>query len=366
MDANGAEVTTMAPTSTPDPRPLVALTMGDPAGIGPEIAARALSDPGLRSAARCVVYGDARVMERAAALVGAGTRVRALRGPGDAASADPDCIAVMDLANADPASYSAGKVSAACGRASWEYVEAAAKAALAGRVDAVATAPINKEAISAAKVPYIGHTEMLAGVAGVDDPLTMFETLGLRVFFLTRHVSLRRACDLVTKARLVDYLVRCRAALADLGLRGAIAVAGLNPHCGEHGLFGDDEGREIEPAIAEARARGIEAAGPVGADSVFHLARIGRYAAVLSLYHDQGHIACKTLDFERTVSLTLGLPFLRTSVDHGTAFDVAWTGAASATSMVEAGLSAARYAIPYRRARAAPDVGGLTRPPLPV
>jgi len=313
-----------------DLRPVVALTMGDPAGIGPEIVARALADPGIAAAARCRVFGDARVLERAAALVGAGE------------------MEVVDLGNADPAAFQAGRVSALCGRASWEYVQAAAKAALAGEADAMATAPVHKEAIAAAGVPYVGHTEMLAAVTGVEDPLTMFQSFGLRVFFLSRHVSLRAACDLVTRERIANHLERCAAELARLGVRGEIAVAGLNPHCGEHGLFGDEEGREIEPAVAEARARGLAVAGPIGADSVFHLARAGRYAAVLSLYHDQGHIACKTLDFERTVSLTLGLPFLRTSVDHGTAFDIAWTGKASAVSMVEAIGTAARYARAYR------------------
>ena len=313
-----------------DSRPLVALTMGDPAGIGPEVVVRAVADSSVAAVARTLVFGDARVLRRAAALTGAGA------------------IQVVDLANADPAAFETGKVSALCGRASWEYVQAAARAALAGEVDAVATAPINKESIAAANVPHTGHTEMLAALAGVEDPLTMFETRGLRVFFLTRHLSLRAACGLVTRSRIVDCLGRCAAALSRLGLRGPIAVAGLNPHCGEHGLFGDEEVREIEPAIAEARARGLEVQGPIGADSVFHLARTGRYAAVLSLYHDQGHIACKTLDFERTVSLTLGLPFLRTSVDHGTAFDIAWTGKASAVSMIEAIGAAARYARPYR------------------
>jgi 4-hydroxythreonine-4-phosphate dehydrogenase len=177
----------------------------------------------------------------------------------------------------------------------------------------------------------------------------MFETLGLRVFFLTRHVPLRQACELVTRPRLLDCLQRCTRALTHLGLQGTIAVAGLNPHCGEHGLFGHEEEREIRPALEEARALGLAVEGPLGADSVFHLARTGRYAAVLSLYHDQGHIACKTLDFERTVSLTLGLPFLRTSVDHGTAFDIAWKGKASAVSMSEAILAAARYAASYLR-----------------
>jgi 4-hydroxythreonine-4-phosphate dehydrogenase len=321
-----------------DTRPVVAVTMGDPAGIGPEICAKALADESVRRAARCVVYGDGRVLRKAAALAGVE--------PLDAPLSSGDAR-VVDLANADPAGFAPGEVSALCGRAAWEYVEAAARAALAREVAAVVTAPINKESVRAAKVPHIGHTEMLGALSGAADPLTMFETLGLRVFFLTRHVSLKEACGLVTKARLLDYLERCSVALAALGVGGELAVAGLNPHCGEHGLFGDEEGREIEPAIAEARSRGVSVSGPIGADSVFHQAKIGRYAAVLSLYHDQGHIACKTLDFERTVSLTLGLPFLRTSVDHGTAFDIAWKkGDASAVGMVEAILAAARYSRP--------------------
>jgi 4-hydroxythreonine-4-phosphate dehydrogenase len=325
----------------------MAIAMGDPAGIGPEIVARVLADPGVAAGARCVLFGDARVMERALALSGGAIGIRAIRAPREAEAGARE-IQLVDLANADPAAFSAGKVSAVCGRAAWEYVEASARAALAGEVDAVVTAPLNKESIAAAGVPHLGHTEMLAALCQVSNPLTMFETLGLRVFFLTRHVALRRACELVTRRRLVDCLQLCSAALSRLGLQGTIAVAGLNPHCGEHGLFGEEEGREIEPAIAEARSLGLAVEGPVGADSVFHLARMGRYAAVLSLYHDQGHIACKTLDFERTVSLTLGLPFLRTSVDHGTAFDIAWQGKASAVSMSEAIAAAARYGKFYR------------------
>lgn len=318
-----------------DARPIVAITMGDPAGVGPEICASSLADAAVRRAARCVLYGDQRVFTNAAYLVGAADALAEARDSGD--------LRIVDLANADPKAYRPGEVSALCGRAAWEYVEAATRAVLAGESRALVTAPINKESVRAAGVPHIGHTEMLGALSGIADPLTMFETLGLRVFFLTRHVSLKKACDLVTKERLLDYIERCSAALGGLGVTGELAVAGLNPHCGEHGLFGDEEGREIEPAIAEARARGLAVSGPVGADSVFHQAKIGRYAAVLSLYHDQGHIACKTLDFERTVSLTLGLPFLRTSVDHGTAFDIAWRGKASAVGMVEAILAAARY-----------------------
>jgi 4-hydroxythreonine-4-phosphate dehydrogenase len=317
-------------------RPLVAVSMGDPAGVGPEICAAAIADPRVRLEARCVVYGDARALGAAARVMGVEEGLDAALGAGDAR--------IVDLGNADPAAFEPGKVSALCGRAAWEYVDGAARSALVGETAAMVTAPINKESIRAAGVPHVGHTEMLGAIAGVDDPLTMFETGSLRVFFLTRHVSLRAACDLVTRSRLEDYIARCSAALSGLGLGGELAVAGLNPHCGEHGLFGDEEGREIEPAIRSARERGIAVAGPIGADSVFHQAKIGRYAAVLSLYHDQGHIACKTLDFERTISLTLGLPFLRSSVDHGTAFDIAWKGRASAVGMVEAILAAAKYA----------------------
>jgi 4-hydroxythreonine-4-phosphate dehydrogenase len=172
----------------------------------------------------------------------------------------------------------------------------------------------------------------------------MFETLSLRVFFLTRHVPLHRACDMVTEERVYDYLVRCSAAMkSQLGTgEPLIAVAALNPHGGEHGMFGDEEDC-IPPAIERAKRDGVRAVGPVSADSVFHLAKIGKFDAVLSLYHDQGHIACKTLDFARTISLTLQLPFLRTSVDHGTAFDIAGTGTANPLSMIEAIRVAAKY-----------------------
>ncbi len=326
-----------------DRRPIIAASMGDPAGIGPEICARAFAESAVRGSSRPVLYGDARVMRKAVELTGSGLEVRVLSDPSEA-SGEGRFLEMVDLANADPSAFRPGEVSALCGKAAWEYVDAAGRAALGRKAAALATAPINKESIAAAKVPFIGHTEMLGAVSGVADPLTMFETLGLRVFFLTRHVSLKRACELVTKDRLVDYIERCSDALAQLGLSGPLAVAGLNPHCGEHGLFGDEEGGEIEPAIAEAARRGLKVAGPIGADSVFHQAKCGRYAAVLSLYHDQGHIACKTLDFDRTVSLTLGMSFLRTSVDHGTAFDIAWKGEASAVSMVEALLAAGRYA----------------------
>jgi 4-hydroxythreonine-4-phosphate dehydrogenase len=242
-----------------------------------------------------------------------------------------------------------GAVQRMGGRAAFDYLERAVGLALSGKVDAVTTAPINKESLRAAKVDFIGHTEILAALTRVEEPLTMFQVRALRVFFLSRHVSLRQACDLVTGERVLEAIRRCSEALRQLGVvEGTLAVAGLNPHCGEHGLFGDEEAREIEPAVREAQRLGHRVAGPVPADSVFHQALQGRYSAVLALYHDQGHIAAKTVDFERTVSVTLGLPFLRTSVDHGTAFDIAGTGKASAVSMKEAILAAADY---VRRSR---------------
>ena len=172
----------------------------------------------------------------------------------------------------------------------------------------------------------------------------MFQVRNLRIFFLTRHVSLRQACDMVKKERIKDYVKRCRAMLKSLGVEaGTMAVAGLNPHSGEHGLFGSEEVTEVAPAVRELAEGGLPVCGPVGADSVFHLALQGKFNSVLSLYHDQGHIAAKTLDFERTVSITGGMSILRTSVDHGTAFDIAGTGQASAVSMIEAIRLAALY-----------------------
>lgn len=290
-------------------KPRIGITTGDPAGIGPEIVAKTIMDPEILEICVPVVFG------------------------------------MTDPAEIAAAGIEYGKVSAAGGQAAFDAIEQAVKAAMRGEIDALATAPLNKESLNAARIPYIGHTEILAGLTGSNDPLTLFETLTLRSFFMTRHVSLRTACDLVTEERVYRTLVRCGRAMKEkLGIADPlIAVAGLNPHCGEHGLFGNEESC-IPPAIERARIEGIRAVGPIGADSVFHLAKIGRFDAVLSLYHDQGHIACKTLDFERTISLTLGLPFLRTSVDHGTAFDIAGKGLASPVSMIEAVKVAAKYA----------------------
>ncbi|HWR62299.1 MAG TPA: 4-hydroxythreonine-4-phosphate dehydrogenase PdxA, partial [Clostridia bacterium] len=257
---------------------------------------------------------------------------------------------LVDLKNVDIDKLEIGKIQAMSGKAAFEYINMAARLALHKSIDAIATAPINKESLKAASVPYIGHTEILEGLTKTKNPLTMFQVRDLRVFFLSRHVALKKACELVTEGSLFEFILRCKAALEVLGVYNPkIAVAGLNPHSGEHGLFGYEEVDEIEPAIKKAGDAGVDVVGPVPADSVFYLGLKGKYDAVLSLYHDQGHIATKMVDFERTISITNNLPFLRTSVDHGTAFDIAGKGIAGEVSMLEAIRLAALYAPAFEK-----------------
>ena len=330
-------------------RPFIGIPMGDPAGIGPEIVLKALKNHSLYTSCKPVVIGSLAVLERMENILQTGCRFQTVREPAEG-SYEPGTVNLIDLNNVDAQQLKYGAIQAGAGRAAYEYIVCTSQLAMSGKLAAIATTPINKEAIKAAGIRQPGHTEILADLTGTHDPLTMFQVHSLRVFFLSRHVSLRKACDMVTKERLADYIERCSKALDMLGLPGAtLAVAGLNPHNGEHGLFGDEEVREVEPAIQEAASKGIPVAGPVPADSVFHQALHGKYGAVLSLYHDQGHIATKTLDFERTISLTLGMPFLRTSVDHGTAFDIAGKGIAGSVSMEEAIRLAAEYGPSYKR-----------------
>jgi 4-hydroxythreonine-4-phosphate dehydrogenase len=324
--------------------------MGDPAGVGPEIVAAAIDDPVVAGEA-VVVVGSEAALRRAAEIMKVPVGIHRLDGAGSIrAQARPGMLNLVAVDDSALAGFEFGKVQAACGRVAYDCIEKAVSLTMAGEVDAVATTPINKEALKAAGVPFIGHTEIFAAQTKTADPLTMFQVHDLRVFFLTRHLSLIEACRKVTQARLVDYIGRCILALRQLGIDNAsLAVAGLNPHCGEHGLFGDEEVREVEPAVAEAKAAGFNVVGPRPADSVFHFAAQGAWDAVLSLYHDQGHIATKMLDFHRTISLTLGMPILRTSVDHGTAFDIAGSGRVNPVSMVEAIRLAALYAPNFRR-----------------
>ncbi|MBF1319248.1 4-hydroxythreonine-4-phosphate dehydrogenase PdxA [Mogibacterium diversum] len=325
-------------------KPIIAVTMGDPAGIGPEIVAKSIADKATYDVARCIVIGDKKVMEKAIKIVGADLKVNVVESPADG-DYSYGVLNMIDLDNIDMSRFEYGKINAMCGQAAFDYIKKSIEITMDKQADAVATTPINKESLHAAEVDFIGHTEIFGALTGTADPLTMFETNGLRVFFLTRHKSLRDMLDDIKKDRIIDYVERCTDALIRLGVKeGTMAVAGLNPHSGEHGLFGWEEVKEIAPAVEELKERGFNVAGPVPADSVFHQAAQGRFNSVLSLYHDQGHIATKTLDFDRTISITNGMPILRTSVDHGTAFDIAGKGIAGAVSMEEAIRLAAKYA----------------------
>ncbi|MFA6110040.1 MAG: 4-hydroxythreonine-4-phosphate dehydrogenase PdxA [Candidatus Latescibacterota bacterium] len=323
-------------------RPKVGVTVGDPAGIGPEIVVKAVADPGLHEQARILVFADRAVLEQALATLAMPLELN----PGTVSGEGRFCPGVLDYVEAGILSAPpvAGRVSAAGGRAGYGYLEQGIAAALAGAVDSLATAPLNKESLQAAGVPFIDHTAVLAARAAQDTPMTLFAVRDLRIFFLTRHLSLAQVPGAITGPGLLEAIPRCERYLEQLGIeRPTVAVAALNPHGGEQGLFGREEVEIIAPAIAQARQRGCRVVGPIPADAVFHQCLEGRYQGVLALYHDQGHIAAKTVDFHGTVSLTMGLAFLRTSVDHGTAFDIAGQGVADPRGMIAAIQAAARY-----------------------
>lgn len=325
--------------------PILAVTLGDPAGIGPEIAALTLADPPTEPSAQGLAVGDARILRRAVADRRLDVDVHPVSVVGDAAF-ESGTIDIVDTGTLDhdPA-Y--GEVDADAGRAAIAAIERAARLALDGEVAAVVTAPINKEAIWAAGSEHLGHTEMLGELTGAQRPETMFVVRGLKIFFTTRHLSLREALDQISTATVRDAIDHACTALGVLGHdRPTLAVAALNPHGGEGGSFGREEIDAIAPACDAARADGRDVVGPVPADAVFHQGVQGRYDAVLCHFHDQGHIAAKTLDFDGAVSVTMGLPIIRSSVDHGTAFDIAGTGAASAETMKAAYAAGARFA-PY-------------------
>ena len=325
-------------------KPTVAITMGDPAGIGPEILLKAMLDP-VADDTNCVAVGDCATLRKAAELLKIPVEICCISSP-NGGKYRSGKLNLIDMKNVDISTLKPGVVCGMCGKAAFDYISKSVDLAMNRQVNSVATTPINKESLKAGGINFIGHTEIFGDLTNTHDPLTMFQVLGMRVFFLSRHVSLRRACDMVTKERIIDYVIRCKEALRQLSVTaGTMAVAGLNPHNGEHGLFGDEEVESIKPAVEELRKNGYDVTGPIPADSVFHLTRIGRFNSVLSLYHDQGHIAAKTLDFDRTIAVTLGMPILRTSVDHGTAFDIAWQGVANPLSLIEAIKVAAEYSL---------------------
>lgn len=323
-------------------KPIIAIPLGDPAGIGPEITMHTFNSDAVYDVSRIILIGDEFVVKKALEVTGLELKINKIKEVKEA-KFEKGTIDLIDLGIVTK-DYEFGKVNALNGKASYEYVRVAGELAMKGEVDGVATTPINKESLRAGEIPFIGHTEMFEDISKVKDPLTMFEVENLRVFFLSRHMSLKDAINEVKFDRLLDYIKRCTEAMHRLGVKGTLAVAGLNPHSGEHGLFGYEEVDEVEPAVNKARELGYDVVGPIAADSVFHQALQGQYAAVLSLYHDQGHIATKTYNFEKTISLTNSMPFLRTSVDHGTAYPIAGTNKASAVSMIEAVKVCAKYA----------------------
>jgi len=325
-------------------RPIIAITMGDPVGIGPEIAAKASAREEVWECCRPIIIGDGDVLGKVSALApGLPTIYRT----DDVTQTifDPAAPKVLDLSNVDLSTLSPGKVTAAAGRASVDYVKKALELALAGQVDGIATGPINKAALRSAGIPYVGHTELLAALTGAKRAITMLKTPGLRVAHVTRHLPLREVAEHITFERVLETIRLTDTGLRQMGVaRPRLAVAALNPHGGDEGLLGREEIETISPAVEAAREEGIDTQGPIPADSVFFRAIKGEFEAVVAMYHDQGHIPIKTHGFERSVTVTLGLPIVRTSVDHGTAFDIAWRGQASEESMVEAIRLAAQLA----------------------
>lgn len=311
----------------------IAITMGDPCGIGPEITLKACADP--RRTVPVVVIGDAGVLARADLVAGTGLTIRTI-GSLDRAAHIPGTVDVL-AQSALPDDLPWGVLDARAGAASYAYVRRAVQLALDNDVRAVVTAPINKEALRLAGVPYPGHTEILADLSGTTDYAMMMANDELRTVLVTVHQSLRTALDAITIERELDVIRLTHRTLTRGGLAAPrLAVAGLNPHAGENGLFGREDLDVIAPAVEQAQREGIRASGPWPADTVFMRARAGHFDAVIAQYHDQGLIPVKYLGIEHGVNITLGLPFVRTSVDHGTAFDIAGRGTADHTSLLTA------------------------------
>lgn len=344
-------------------RPILAITMGDPASIGPEITVKALARQEIYQICRPLVVGDACMLERARRV----TRLEDIRVHRVTASTEaeyaPGTIDVLDMRLVDAEALPVGRVSAAAGEAAFRYVEKAIALAMADEVDGTVTNAFNKEAVNLAGHHFSGHTEVYAAYTHTKNYTMMLARGDLRVVHVSTHVSLREACDRVKKDRVLEVIRIAWQACRDLGIdRPRVGVAGLNPHSGENGLFGREEIEEIIPAIEAARAQGVEVDGPVPPDTVFSKARGGWYDIVVAMYHDQGHIPLKLLGFvynrERRawdtvdgVNITLGLPIVRVSVDHGTAFDQAGSGSASPSSLINAIGYAARLAVMRRAQR---------------
>jgi 4-phospho-D-threonate 3-dehydrogenase / 4-phospho-D-erythronate 3-dehydrogenase len=303
--------------------------MGDPAGVGPEVLLKALADEEVASLAKWIVVGDSEILELAAEITG-----KPLRGV---------CLRDLRLLESYD-DFAFGKLEAQCGAAAVEYVRVATNLCLEGAADAMVTAPLNKEAVTLSGRPFSGHTEYIAGLCKATESRMLLASERLATIHVTTHISLRRACEITTE-RVLRTIELGEQAMRLLGFGWPrIAVCGLNPHAGEHGIFGDEDQQVIAPAIEAAKRAGIRCSGPHAGDTVFLQASRGAYDLVVAMYHDQGHIPMKLIDFEGTVNISLGIPIIRTSVDHGTAFDIAGRNMADPRSMKQAMRMAARMA----------------------
>jgi 4-hydroxythreonine-4-phosphate dehydrogenase len=320
-------------------RPIIAITLGDPSGIGPEVMVKALAHPDVLASCHPLIIGNTQILNKTVQDLGL---VLEMTPVSSAAQASENAISILDSGNLNAEDIVPGRISAAAGKASVEWILQAGELALSGQVKAIATAPIHKEAARLAGYQDIGHMELLQSLTGAKEVATMLTAGNLRVVHLTTHRTLARAVEYVTKEHILAKLELTHRCFQEWGFQTPrIAVAALNPHGGDGGLLGREEIDEIAPAVEEARSQGMEVTGPIPADSVFPQAIDGRYDAVLVLYHDQGHIPIKVKDFAGSVSINLGFPFVRTSVDHGTAFDIAGKGIADETGMMEAIRAAA-------------------------
>jgi 4-hydroxythreonine-4-phosphate dehydrogenase len=334
-------------------RPLLAITMGDPAGIGPEIVLKALAHAEVFERCRPLVIGDRRILERAAGWLGLNPTFDVVTEPALGAY-QPGRVTLLDLENAPPERIPVGEESAAAGGAAVDYVFRACDLAMAGEVDAVVTAPLNKAAMHLAGYEYAGHTELLTERTGARRVSMLLIGPNLRIVHVSTHVGLEEAIARVTPRWVEDVIQLAHDACRALGIaQPRIAVAGLNPHASEGGLFGNEEAERIAPAIRAARARGLDVSDPQPPDTVFLRATKGVYDIVVAQYHDQGHIPMKLLAFDSGVNVSYGLPIIRTSVDHGTAFDIAGRGIAQESSLLAA-IDVALQMTHARRAGTAP------------
>ena len=325
-------------------KPVTAITMGDPAGIGPEIVVGTMLDKEIHEVCRPFVIGSIAIMERAAKVLGKELKYNKIEDPAEA-KYEYGTVDIIETGEYDTDSIKWGEVQALAGQMAIDWIMKSIELGMAKKIDAVSTAPIHKGAIKLIGIKEPGHTEIYQHATNSPYALTMFSCHKLRVFFVSRHMSVVDACRYATKERVLEDVINIDKELRKIGIENPlIAVAALNPHGGDNGLFGTEEIDELIPAVKAAQEKGINAVGPCPADSVFHIGKSGKYDAILSLYHDQGHIACKTLDFEKSVTLTFGLPFIRSSVDHGTAFDIAGKGIAGAVSMIESTKVVSEYA----------------------